>query len=236
MATRAAAQDEAGLLADEAPERDLNAIMLQSAPNMVNRLADHLDLAADGLHWSARPGERVVFGASAALRHTLAGDGSSLTFVASRKSCSPHRLAVVSLNLARDSIWDGLEDAGFIVSRRDTPVDALREVGALRVPFAVTGTALAGADKPDIDRRCGGAGNSPSCSSMWWIRNPPPNAFPTLKTPEWVIQPRLRELPEAADAALARALSIRLPVAVPPRETPKLVAAGIALSPYRPGP
>ena len=231
VATRAAAQDEAGLLADEAPERDLNAIMLQSAPNMVNRLADHLDLAADGLHLSARPGERVVFGASAALRHTLAGDGSSLTF-ASENELLGHWLAVVSLNLARDWTWDGLEDAGFIVSRRDTPVDALREVGALRVPFAVTGTALAGPDKPGIDRRAG--------TRLVFFDavdpQPPPNAFPTLKTPEWVIEPRLRELPEAADAALARALPIRLPVAVPPRQTPKLVAAGIALSPYRPGP
>jgi hypothetical protein len=231
VATRAAAQDEAGLLADEAPERDLNAIMLQSTPDMVNRLADHLDLAADGLRLSARPGERVVFGASGALRHTLAGDGSSLTF-ASENELLGHWLAVVSLDLARDWTWDGLEDAGFIVSRRDTPVDALREVGALRVPFAVAGTALTGADKPGIDRRSG--------TRLVFFDavdpQPAPNAFPTLKKPEWVIEPRLRELPEAADAALARALPIRLPVAVPPRQAPKLVAAGIALSPYRPGP
>jgi hypothetical protein len=228
VATRAPAQAEAGLLADEAPERDLNAIMLQSAPDMVNRLADHLDLAADGLQLTGRPGERVVFGASAALRHTLAGDGSSLTF-ASANELLGHWLAVISLDLARDWTWDGLKDSGFLVSRRDTPVAALREVGTLRVPFAVPGNALVGPDKPGIDRRAG--------TRLLFFDavdpQPAPNGFPTLKTPEWVVEPRLRELPEAADAALARALDIRLPVAVPPRQTPGLVAAGIALSPYQ---
>jgi hypothetical protein len=231
VATRAPARAEARLLADEALERDLNAIMLQSAPGMVNRLADHLNLAADGLHLTARPGERVVFGASAALRHTLAGDGSSLTF-ASENELLGHWLAVISLELARDWTWDGLEDTGFIVSRRDTPGGALREVGMLRVPFAVAGNALAGADKPGIDRR--------AATRLVFFDavdpQPAPNALPALKTPEWVVEPRLRELPGAAEAALARVLPIRLPVAVPPRQTPKLVAAGIALSPYQPGP
>jgi hypothetical protein len=228
VATRAAAHGEAALLADEAPERDLNAIMLQSAPDMVNRLAAQLDLAADGLRLSGRPRERVVFGASASLRHTLAGDGGSLTF-ASGNELLGHWLAVISLDLARDWTWDGLEDAGFVVSRRDTPVAALREVGALRVPFAVAGGALAGSDKPDIDRRAG--------TRLVFIDavdpQPAPNAFPALKTPEWVVEPRLRDLPAAHNAALARTLSIRLPVAVPPRQTPKLVAAGVALSPYQ---
>src|SRR4029453_1575429 len=107
VATRAPAQAEAGLFASEAPERDLNAIMLQRAPDMVNRLADHLDLAADGLHFCARPGVRVVFGASAALRHTLAADGSSITF-ASENELLGHWLAVLLFDFARDWAWDGL--------------------------------------------------------------------------------------------------------------------------------
>src|SRR6185369_12612671 len=101
--------------------------LLQPAPDMMNRLADQLDLAANGLTLAARPGERVVFAASAALRHTLSGDRGSLTFAAEGELLG-HWLAAVQLELDRDWTWDGLEDLGIVVSRRDRPADPLRVV------------------------------------------------------------------------------------------------------------
>jgi hypothetical protein len=62
--------------------------------------------------------------------------------------------------------------------------------------------------------------------------HPPAGAFPTTPTPEWVLEPRIRELPLEGPAR-ARTIGMRLPVAVPPRQVPKLIAAGIALSPYQ---
>jgi hypothetical protein len=228
VATRAAAQSEAGLFADQAPEVELNGILLQPAPDMLIRLAAHLDLAADGLTLSARPGERVVFGVSAALRHALSGDYGSVTF-ASDGELLGHWLAVIRLDLNRDWTWDGVDDEGFIVSRRDLPADPVREVGAIQMPFAVSSIAVSGPDQPGIDRR--------ARTRLVFLDavDPQPNAgqFPTLKTPEWIVEPRLRGFSAAENAALARSLSIRLPVAAPPRQTPKLVSAGVALSPYQ---
>jgi hypothetical protein len=228
VATRAPAQSESGLFAAQAPEVELNGILLQPAPDMLIRLANHLGLAADGLTLTARPGERVLFGASAALRHTLSGDGSALTF-ASDGELLGHWLAVSQLVLDRDWTWDGIEAEGFVVSRRDLPADPLREVGGLQVPFAVSGIALSGPDRPGIDRR--------ATTRLIFLDavDPQPKAdeFPTIKTPEWVVEPRLRGLPETANAALGRMLSIRLPIAAKPSQTPKLVSAGIALSPYK---
>jgi hypothetical protein len=109
VATRAPAQSEAGLFTAQAPEVELNGILLQPAPDMLIRLADHLRLAADGLTLTARPGERVLFGVSAALRHTLSGDGSSLT-LASEGELLGHWLAVIQIVLGRDWTWDGFGD------------------------------------------------------------------------------------------------------------------------------
>jgi hypothetical protein len=228
VATRAPAQSEAGLFSAQTLEVELNGILLQPAPDMLIRLADHLRLAAHGLTLTARPGERVLFGASAALRHSLSGDGSSLT-LASESELLGHWLAVIQLVLNRDWTWDGIGDEGFVVSRRDLAADPLREVGGLQMPFAVSGIALAGPDRPGIDRR--------ATTRLIFLDavDPQPKAgeFPAIKTPEWVVEPRLRDLPETANVALARTLSIRLPVAAKPRQTPKLVSAGIALSPYK---
>ena len=46
----------------------------------VKQLADQLNLESSGLTLTARKGRRVVFGCSSRIRHTLAPDGSSITF------------------------------------------------------------------------------------------------------------------------------------------------------------
>ena len=60
------------------------------------------------------------------------------------------------------------------------------------MPFAVSGIALSGPDgRASIGARLRG-----SCSSMQSIRSRQAGEFPTIKTPEWVVEPRLRDLPE----------------------------------------
>lgn len=228
VATRASAQVEADLFVAQADQIALNAIMLQPAPDMATRLADQLDLACDGLTFTARPGERVVFGASAALRHSLTGDSSAITF-ASANELVGHWIACIRLDVARDWTWDGVNDVGFVVSRREAPADALRDVGSIALPFTVSRIALEGPDAAGQDRR--------ASTRLVFLDavdpQPDEGKFPTLKTPEWLVEPRLRDLPQAANDANARELPIRLPVAAPPRQTPKLVSAGVALSPYQ---
>jgi hypothetical protein len=226
VATRAGATDESGVFTVQAPEQELNGILLQPADDMVQRLADHLDLASSGLKLTARAGERVVFGASNAVRHVLSGDRSAITF-ATNSELLGHWLAVFQVTLDRDWTWDGLDDVGLIVRRRDAAADPLRVVGQVHVPFVVSATAVAGSGVPGQDRRA-------TTRVIFFDTvdpNPPAGEFPHKPTPEWTVEPQLRGLP-AAGAALARTRGIELPVAVRPRQTPKLVAAGIALSPY----
>lgn len=228
VATRAPATSEAGLFVPQGQELTLNGIMLQPAADMVQRLADHLDLSADGLTLTARPGERVVFGASGALRHTLSGDNGAITF-ATKDELLGHWLAVIRLELDRDWTWDGLDDEGLVVSRHDTAAETLQVVGQLRVPFAAPALATAGEDVPGIDRRA-------RTRLVFFDAvdpQPPPGEFPSTPTLEWLVEPRLRTLPNAAEQALAQKLPIVLPIAARPRQTPKLVSAGIALSPYQ---
>ena len=58
--------------------------------------------------------------------------------------------------------------------------------------------------------------------------NPPEGKFPEEPEPSWTVIARMRGPVEIE----ARNFFIRLPVTVNPRQTPKLLSAGIALSPY----
>ena len=69
LATRAPALNEADLFIADAAEQRLNAILLQPADHLPQRLAQQLDLTVKNLSFAPEPGHRVVFGASGALRH-----------------------------------------------------------------------------------------------------------------------------------------------------------------------
>jgi hypothetical protein len=82
----------------------------------VQQLADQLNLESNGLTLYARKGRRVVFGCSSRIRHTLAPDGSSITF-ASKTDLFNHWLCCINFELDRDWMWDALETDSFIVRR-----------------------------------------------------------------------------------------------------------------------
>ena len=63
-----------------------------------------------------KPGERIQFGCSNRIRHTLAPDGSSLTF-ATKGDLINHWLCVLSFEINRDWTWDGLTDVGIEIGR-----------------------------------------------------------------------------------------------------------------------
>lgn len=226
VSTRADASVEAGLFALQAVEEELKGVMFEPGADAMARLANQLGLAHLGPTLSARPGERVVFGASAALRHTLAPDGGAITF-ASSAELSGHWLAVFQLTLNRDWTWNGFTDEGLVVSRRDAAGDPPRRIARVAVPFTIPSAALQGADEMGEDRR--------SSTRIVFLDavdpNPPAGEFPTTPTPEWTVEPQLVGLP-GAGAAIARTRGLRLPVAVRPRQVPQLAAVGIALSPY----
>jgi hypothetical protein len=230
--TRSNAEAEDGLEAALRPgQTPLAAALFQPGSGLLQRLADRLHLAANGLQLGARPGERVVFAASHALRHSVSPERDILTF-ASEGELLGHWITVVQLELARDWTWDGLEDYGFEVSRRERAADPWRVIGNVALPFVISSIASSGVDHPGEDRR--------AHTRLVFLDAvdpaPPPNAFPAKPTPEWRIEPRLRGFSATQDAALARTDAIDLPVAAPPRQVPTLISAGIALSPYEADP
>jgi hypothetical protein len=208
-------------------QNPLAAIVLHPANGMVQRLADRLQLSANGLKLTARPGERVIFAASAALRHMVSTDRDSITF-ASEGELLGHWIAVLQVEVARDWTWDGLEDQGFLISRSDGLTGPMRTIGQIPVPFAVSTLATLGPNQPGNDRR------AQSRLVFFDAVDPSPgaNAFPRQPTPHWRIEPRLRGFTATQNAELAQTHSLVLPITVPPRQMPKLVSAGIALSPY----
>ena len=76
--------------------------------NNVQELADRLSIASSKLTLSSPKGERVVFGCSSRIRHTLAPDNSSLTF-ASKGDLINHWLCCISFEIDRDWMWDALQ-------------------------------------------------------------------------------------------------------------------------------
>ena len=231
VSTRAEAEDEDDLYVPLEEDDELNGILLRDGPDLMQRLADQLDVATSGLTLSARPGERVVFGASGALRHTLTGDRGAITFASSNELIG-RWLAVINIRLNRDWSWEGLDDEGFVVGRRDEAGAAGDPivVGQLQVPFAVSPQAVAPGGVPGVDRR--------ATTRLIFLDavdpNPPAGEFPQILHPEWTIEPRIRGFSASENAALQKGYDVRLPIAVPPRQTPRIVSAGWALSPYDP--
>jgi len=227
MALRAPAKNEDTLFAEQPPERELNAIFFQPGNNIAAVLAQRLHLDVAGLTFSAQPFEdktRVVFGASGALRHTLSGDHGTITFAAESELRS-HWIVALMLDLNRDWSWDGLKDRSFEISRFDQEGDPPRVIGEIDLRFATSKHALTGADKDFPDRR-----KATRLIFFDAVDPTPPNGkFPSILSPSWTITPQLRNLPGAAQA---RTLNVQLPVAVAPRQTPRIVSAGVALSPY----
>ena len=228
LMTRAPALDEAALFVAGVPERQLNGIFLQPGDYLPQRLAQQLDLTVANLEFAPKPGRRVVFGASRALRHSLSGDSGTITF-ATEGELRDHWLVAITLDLDRDWTWDGLQDRGFEVARRDSPWNAEQVVGQIDLRFAVNVLALQGDDAQFPDRRA-------TTRLIFFDAidpTPAPGTFPRVAQPTWIVRPQLKE-PAAApgDAALAWTQDMLLPIASAPAQMPRLVSAGVALSPY----
>lgn len=205
-------------------------------PDIVQRLADQLGVESHGLTLVGKRGERVQFGCSQRIRHTLAPDNSSITF-ASKGDLVQHWLCCIQMNLQRDWTWDGLEDRSFVLERSTrfredddvTEIDT-REVGDIEIRKTVPLSAL---DHPDrshtrlvfID----------AIESNNTRLRPAPHAgesrLPDLIEVAYVIKPTYKRLQgDPTDGEYVASLT--LPITMPPAQIPRIVSTGIALSPY----
>ena len=182
-----------------------------------------------------KKGQRVQFGCSHRIRHTLSPDNSSITF-ASKGDLAHHWLCCIMLELERDWTWDGLDDRSLVIKRskrfkEDTAAETEHvEVGDIEIKRTAPFTALS-----DPDR---------SHTTLIFIdavetknerMQPAPNAtearFPDLIEVEYTIEPAYKN-PLGAPTDDPYELSLELPVTTPPAQIPKILSVGIALSPY----
>ncbi|MDM5181152.1 hypothetical protein PO883_28630 [Massilia sp. DJPM01] len=178
----------------------------------LGRLAAALDLDRKDRSLRARPGRRLMIGAGALLRQVVGPDGASLTFATANDMTRLWLVAVV-LELRRDWTWDGLD---YLLVERDGA-----EVGRIGASTSAGHEALGDAERDS--------------STLVFLDaidpKPAADAFPRPLTPTYRITPVFRVAPGQQDAPLGAA--IVLPVTTPPAQVPKLVSAGLALSPYR---
>jgi hypothetical protein len=184
---------------------------LTAPTNALGRLATALDLAVVGTGPRAHPGERVLFGCSPGVAHSLGPDGGSIQF-ASINDLTLVWIVAVRLELHRDWSWDGLDH----LSIQKGGV----EVGQVEPRLTVAHEALEGAP---IDR-----------SSIVFLDvfdpKPPPGQFPAELDLHYTVHAVYRN--PAATGGPDLTYELHLPITTPPNQVPQLASAGLALSPY----
>jgi hypothetical protein len=204
-----------------APEEQLKAFFFQPASNLPQLLAQNLELNVQGLTLSAPLGKRVAFGASGALRDSLAADGGSITFT-NQAELLDHWIVAFVIDIARDWTWDGFAEPALTFFRDAS----LSPIGLLSLPRTVPAAAIGGLASP-ADR---------STSRLIFFDaikpDPAPGAFPAPLNPQYKVVASFKSAP-----ALQRTYtSLNLPITTRPVQTPRIVATGIAESPYQPAP
>jgi hypothetical protein len=229
---RTEAGNEAPLLADiPLPATAVQAFFFQppgpSDAPPCERLGVELGLYQSAMTLSGRAGRRTVFGCSAGFRHTLSPEGASLTF-ASSSDLLMRWIGVVRFTVERDWTWKGLNASGIVVTRivRRPGEPAVESVvGAVDLP-----PALASRQRPDGSPDCR-ASIRQSTEILFFDAFDPkqePGKFPTGLTVDYVFQPSFVKAPPPAPETRG----FELPITTPPAQVPRLVSAGIALSPY----
>jgi hypothetical protein len=231
---RADATREPGLMTDAPlPSTVLQSFFFKplppdnSVPPPEARLAAEIALDQNGLTLAGRAGRRTVLGCSATLRHTLSPERSAITF-ASGADLVQRWVNVLHFKLQRDWTWDGLVEKGIDVMRvvhRPGSPDVEELAGTIRLPHAIGAKSLAGV-RPDARH----AVRQSSDVLFFDAVDPKPDegGLPAELTIEYRLCPSFPVAP--APSPLTR--SILVPVTTPPTQVPRVVSAGIALTPF----
>ncbi|MBV8139912.1 MAG: hypothetical protein JO121_30390 [Deltaproteobacteria bacterium] len=228
------AGDETGLLLPPAVGAEIEALFLQPDPppntatkaaltvqgfrhqaesSVMDRLASELRLSYTDARLSSPSGRRTVFGASSGLRTTANPDSSSITF-GSTSDLIRHWIVAIRATINRDWTWNGLAPTGLEIYRDGVLT------GRLPLPRAVNPGALVNPDRSQTD--------------IVYFDSIEPKPLGSAFPAELKIDYRLVSIFANAPAISGgpSQWTLRLPITTPPAQTPKIVSAGIAYSPY----
>ena len=182
--------------------------------SLFQRLAEQLALDNSEMSLFGKPGERVVFGCSNKIRHTLSPEHGSITF-ANKTDLTGQWICALTLDINRDWSWRSLDTVSFEIRKGQTEL-----VGTVELQDTVSLLACNAADR--------------SRTRLVFFDLVDPNTFsgpfPEPTEVAYTVEAMFRTGPTLKDPD--KTLTMTLPVATPPRQTPKLTAAGIALSDY----
>ncbi len=208
-----------------------NSILLGTSQERQNsniqQLADRLNLQSNGLTLYAPKGKRVVFGCSSRIRHSLAPDGSSITF-ASKGDLYNHWICCLNYELDRDWMWDALETEAFWVrrSKKFTHDTEEGEIDVIAGKLKMIRTASF--ESLDAPQR--------NSSQLVFFDAVEPKreetgAFPDTIDLSYSLEARFKPAHGASNDTM-ETIEMTLPITSPPAQVPKIVSAGYALSPY----
>ena len=207
-------------------------------PNIVQRLAKQMGIESKGLTLTSNKGQRVVFGCSSRIRHSLSPDLSSITF-ASKEDLANHWLGCIVNKLNRDWSWDALEDIAFTFERtrkfrhdNENPAEHQLVLGDIELKSAVSFEALQ-ADRFGLVNR--------NETILIFIDAIEPKSifkrpggelrFPDELEVDYTIKARFKKRHGNAPALLQPEKLI-LPATINPAQVPTLASVGLAFSPY----
>lgn len=202
---------------------EVRAVVAQNEPSpaLLGRLASALDLVVDGSMLMGKVGERVAFGCGGLTYHA-APDASSIEFT-DPAELAGQWLNAVQVVVNRDWTWRGAGSPTLLVSRTVSLPDAVgavsetTDVGTIELMNSINVQA---AHKPDR-----------SFTRMVFIDALPPRKGPDGFPYEMNVTYNVRFQLEGGGVA-EQSIETRLPIVTPPTQVPKVVAAGIALTPY----
>jgi hypothetical protein len=200
-------------------------------PTPLERLASALNLPINGQTLTAPSGKRVLFGAQNTLRHSVTQDLSSITF-SSLKDLIGHWIVVIRVTLDRDWTYNGIAQngsgqTGFLFNGGASMTDpdpSPVEVGRVNLPRVVSQVAVQPTADPaqrdqteliffaTVDSTVG------------------PDEFPDVTNTNWSLNATFTGAPTTSVNLWSG--SVTLPITLNPRQTPKLISAGLAESPY----
>ena len=206
-----------------------------SQSTLMQRIASQLQVDEKGETLIGKPGERIQFGCSNRIRHTLAPDNSSLTFAKSEELLG-HWLCVLSFELQRDWTWDGLAGQGIEVRRVRQFTGEAATVEDEVVGYVQCLKTASRVATTDPDRSytrlvfVDAVEPKKDLSKAATAAQPFPNTIEVSYTLTPVF---IDSVAPAAAPREAETRDVVLPVTTVPAQVPKVIGAGYALSPYQ---
>ena len=211
---------------------------LTDKPNIVQRLAKQIGIESKGLTLVSNKGQRIIFGCSSKIRHSLSPDLSSITF-ASKEDLAGHWLGCIVYKLNRDWSWDALEDVAFTFTRtkkfkadNNDEAEIQLNIGDIELKSVVSFEALQADRFGEINREE---------TILIFIDAIEPKSsltrtggelrFPDQLIVNYEIKARFKK-GHGNNPGLMEPQILELPTTVNPAQVPNLASVGLAFSPY----